>query len=217
MNTIKSNSAILFLFIVFTLLIPPSIASSSETEMVEVKGGEFKFGKEGKVIDVKTFQIDEYEVTNALFKKFQKEFEIPAGKENHPVVEVSFFEAQDYCKSVGKRLPTHIEWEKAARGTDGREFPWGNEFIAENANTVDSGLNATAEVGSFKGGKSPFGAHDMAGNVWEWVDAWDGEDKKYRLTAGGSFFDDGRKSKIYSTLKSIPDDIHTYIGFRCAK
>ncbi len=185
--------------------------------MVTVKGGPFKSGAALTSVDVKEFSIDIYEVTAEQYAKFDKEYEATVGREKHPATEVSYFQAEEYCKSLGKRLPTDHEWEKAARGTDGFIYPWGNDFVDANANTLESELNSTAEVGSRPAGKSPYGVHDMAGNVWEWVDAWETDSKQYRLTFGGSFFDDSSKAKTFVSLKSIPDDSHTFIGFRCAK
>ncbi|MBI5636669.1 MAG: SUMF1/EgtB/PvdO family nonheme iron enzyme [Nitrospinae bacterium] len=185
--------------------------------MVEIPAGDYKSGPSKKTVKVEKFSIDTNEVTNAQYKEFRKEFEIPAGKEKHPVAEISYFDAEAYCKAVGKRLPTRNEWEKAARGTDDREYPWGSKFEKGKANTLESEKNGTTPVGSYPKGASQYGVMDMAGNLWEWVDAWDSGEKKYRIAMGGSYFEDGDMSKVYTELKSIPDDQHEYMGFRCAK
>jgi formylglycine-generating enzyme required for sulfatase activity len=184
--------------------------------MVKIPAGEFKSGSDNEIKSVKEFHIDKYEVPFFEFKKFDKTVEVPKGKGAYPVAEVSYFDAAAYCKSLGKRLPTATEWEMAAGGGKG-QYPWGNEFDTKNANTVEASIGGTVPVSSYKSGQSPYGAINMSGNVFEWVDAWDGPDKKYRIQMGGSYFDDKERCTVSSALKSIPDDIHPYTGFRCAK
>ena len=140
---------------------------------------------------VSAFYIDKYEVTNRQFMTFanatgyltdaEKKPETntwrtayTSSKENHPVVWMSWNDADAYCRWAGKRLPTEAEWEKAARGNDARVWPWGDDWDNARLNMAEGGRKTTTEVGTFPDGASPHGAMDMAGNVWEWVHDWHG-------------------------------------------
>lgn len=187
-------------------------------EMVTIPAGKFIYGKlyAKQEIELPAFKIDKYEVTNEQYAKVVKDFKYEPGEEHHPVVFVSMFEAEAYCKALGKRLPTEREWEKAARGTDGRLYPWGNEFDPEAAVTKETtppGQKASP-VGSKEKGKSPYGVMDMAGNVWEWTSSYDG---RYYILRGGSYYEPSWAATVLSTLTSIPEDGKEYIGFRCVK
>lgn len=157
---------------------------------------------------VKAFFIDKYEVSNKKYKefvdatghrppKYWKGSVYPAGWDDIPVIFVNWFSADSYCKWRRKRLPTEAEWEKTARGTDGRRFPWGNEFDPNKTNAQGK-FGGPVAVGSFEEGKSPFGVYDMAGNVAEWTEDWymsypgsDYEDedygKKFKVVRGGGW------------------------------
>jgi len=161
----------------------PSLASKLATttgEMVLIPGGSFLSGEASAATDVAAFYIDTTEVTNGVFEQFCRATQRPlpqglagAPAEN-PVVNVTFDDASEFAKWAGKRLPTLKEWEKAARGTDGRVYPWGNDFDPKRANVSDNpeyaSRRSVASVMSFDNGQSPWGVLNLAGNVWEFVD-----------------------------------------------
>jgi formylglycine-generating enzyme required for sulfatase activity len=215
---------------------------------------------------VETFWIDRYEVTNEKYKKFidatgypvpylgndtlsssydwdQIARTFPAGRAKHPVVLVSWKDARAYCQWARKRLPTEAEWEKAARGTDKRIYPWGDNWDFTLSNTLEGGRDETAPAGNYRG-TSFYGVMDMAGNVWEWTtdsyqpypgsNYWNGRfGERLRVLRGGSFrssgkvgrmiYPEGDKSFSYGTvtttyrLGAIPDDKSEEFGFRCVR
>ena len=146
----------------------------------------------------------------------------PEGREAHPVVLVAYADAvayADWLSSVSGfswRLPTELEWEKAARGIDGRWFPWGNEFDARKLNSHDDGPFDTVPVGAFSDGASPFGVLDAAGQVFEWTSTKAG-DGRY-IVKGGSWDDKGCGVCRSSARHSRPKEIkHILIGFRLVR
>jgi len=197
---------------------------------------------------LKAFYIDRYEVTNEEYEKFVKATghpppvstkhklyswvngKPPRGQEKLPVTNVTWYDADAYCRWAGKRLPTEAEWEKAARGTDGRQWPWGNKFIPGRCNTKYQGAGKILPVGSVPGDRSPYGVYDMCGNVSEWTSSWYkpypgsklkrkefGE--KYKVVRGGSWVLPYLPySRVpYRANASPPEFKHRSIGFRCAK
>src|SRR5574341_377459 len=137
-----------------------------------------------RTVSLPAYEIDVYEVTNGQYRAFVDttrstppptwpEGRFPPEQEPWPVTGVTWFEADRYCRWAGKRLPSEAEWEKAARGTDGREFPWGGTFDEKRGNIGGTGLTP---VGTFPEGRSPYGVYDMAGNVSEWVADWVGSE-----------------------------------------
>jgi iron(II)-dependent oxidoreductase len=189
--------------------------------------------------NVAAFSIDKYEVTNEEYKKFVEATghqppedweggDYPAGKAKHPVVFVSWHDASDYCKWAGKRLPTEAEWEKAARGTDGRLYPWGNKWDIRKANTTKSRKGGPTPVGKYKKGVSPYGCYDMAGNVWEWTSSYyepypnatvENEffGKERYVVRGGSWDDEPYDALTISRAKFTPATTFEHVGFRCVK
>lgn len=148
--------------------------------------------------------------------------QIPAGRANHPVVLVSYRDAVAYADWLSEktgdnwRLPTELEWEKAARGTDGRWFPWGLEFDPMLLNSHDQGPFDTMPVGSFPEGASPYGALDMAGQVYEWTSDRAGEGR--RIVKGGSWDDKGCGVCRAAARHGRPETIkHILIGFRLVR
>jgi len=221
-------------------------------DMIEIPAGSFIFGSDStepnespeQTVDLPAYQIDRFEVTNDDFTLFvnatgyQTEAEqndakkswrsYTEGNGNHPVVKVSWSDAQAYCEWLGKRLPTEQEWEKAARGEEGNLFPWGDEFDPTKANIKDSGIRGTVAVGSFPAGASPYGVEDMAGNVWEWTastyQAYPGSDYQDNfysddlyVTRGGGWFDEEAQIRATNRSAAAPESANDDLGFRCVR
>jgi len=138
-----------------------------------------KFNQPQHEVTLPAYKIDKYPVTHAEYAKFIVSTKhrppldwvngkIPDGKYLHPVTMVTWYDAKDYCEWEDKRLPTEAEWEKAARGTDGRRWPWGNKMDPEKLNTYYH-IGSSTVVMKYKNGESPFGVYDMSGNVSEWT------------------------------------------------
>jgi formylglycine-generating enzyme required for sulfatase activity len=198
----------------------------------------------GREVMFDRYYIDTYPVTNVQFSEFIRRAHYvpkdtvnflrhwvhgrpPARQENHPVVWVSLEDARAYARWSGKRLPTGVEWQYAAQGTDGRRYPWGDRFDSTRCN---NSLGRTTPVDAFPSGKSPFGVADMVGNVWQLTnDVYDNGSYYYVTMRGGSFYNP-ISSPWY--VKGGPRQVDTHqmllmlspgfdrsatVGFRCVK
>ena len=231
----------------------PASAQSQDPSMAVVPAGEFTMGsptgdsdeQPAHQVYVDAFSMDKYEVTVGQYAAFlqAKGIDQPSdwktmnqpAHQKRPVANVDSTDAAAYCKWAGKRLPTEAEWEKAARGTDGRLYPWGNDaptpLHANFGKTDWNNHGVLAPVGTFEAGKSPYGIYDMAGNVWEWVNDW--YDFKYynkspsknptgpstggtKVIRGGSWYSNPRalRSANRSLISPMDQGLN---GFRCAK
>ncbi|MBI5032415.1 MAG: SUMF1/EgtB/PvdO family nonheme iron enzyme [Chloroflexi bacterium] len=208
----KIRIGLIIAFIVGLVLLSVSLYRAMQpkfdNDLVRIPAGEFIMGSDSgrsderpkHLVYLDTFEIDRYELTNAQYRHFLQVTErtvprywsgdeYPPGLENYPVVGVSWDDADAYCKWVGMRLPTEAEWEKACRGTDGRVYPWGDEWDANRANVIVSSVTRSWDeawtllatpnampvlkpVGSYPTGASPYGVMDMAGNASEWIFDW---------------------------------------------
>ncbi len=147
-----------------------------------------------------------------------------AGRDNHPINCVDWHDAKSYCRAQGRWLPTEEEWEYAARGTDGRIFPWGNAEPAGQlcwngeGNSLGKGnRQSTCAVASIPAGNSPFGLFDMSGNVWEWTSSTYSATDAARVFRGGSwFYDDPSFVRSAFRGRFVPADLRVDLGFRCA-
>ncbi len=205
-------------------------------EMLDVPAGEFLYGDEKRAEKIEQpFRIAKYLVTNQQYKKFVDAMQhaVPGfewdettrsfapARSNYPVRGVSWHDAVAYCEWLSQttkrkfRLPTEQEWERAARGTDGRKYPWGDEFEKQKANTRELGLGGTSPVGIFLEGASPCGALDMCGNVWEWTSS--DYDKDTKVLRGGSFIYDSDDARAAGRYYSVPRDRYNDDGFRVAE
>jgi formylglycine-generating enzyme required for sulfatase activity len=213
--------------------LPKEITGKDGAPMVLVPAGEFLYGDDNQRMSLPAFYMDKYEVTVSRYASFlqasgrtQPKYWDQAsqvGVGDRPVIGVDWSDADAYCRQYGKRLPTEQEWEKAARGTDGRTYPWGNDEPSgryanygkdwDNPNNFYSGLTA---VGSYEDGKSPFGIYDLAGNVWEWTSS---DDYKYPVkeVRGGSWHDGPRIIRSASRNVVEPSFQASVGGFRCVQ
>ncbi len=165
-----------------------TLTNPFQMELIRIPAGKFLMGsdpakdKEARdyeqpqhTVNLPDFYIARYPVTNAQFAAWKGDKEFPQSKADHPVVEVDWHEAVAFCRWLSQksshtvRLPTEAEWEKAARGTDGWIYPWGNAWDKSRCNTIEGGLEDTTPVGRYSpAGDSLYGVGDMAGNVFEW-------------------------------------------------
>lgn len=224
------------------------------SDMILVDAGEFTMGNpeigDQHKVYLNAFYIDKYEVTNEQYVKFlntigthdgyinldsgyckiekiEGVYVVKKGYEKHPVVEVSWNGANMYAKWAGKRLPTEAEWEKAAKGTNGRKYPWGDTF---DRNKCNVSMQRTMPVGSYPEGRSPYGCYDMAGNAWEWTADWYDSDYyknspsvnpngpnsgNFRVWRGGSLFGNQLTTQCSTRNYLSPEKTQNGSGFRC--
>ncbi|TKB68087.1 MAG: formylglycine-generating enzyme family protein [Nitrospira sp.] len=233
----------------------PMVTKPPLGSMVSIPAGEFTMGSQdgdaderpAHKVSVDSFSIDVYEVTVGEYGDFLRSGggHLPpdwnkinqSAYQKRPVMGVDWADASAYCKSVGKRLPTEAEWEKAARGADGRLYPWGNDpptsLHANFGKNGSSDFGALSPVGSFEQGKSPYGVYDMAGNVWEWVSDWYDSDYYkssppqnpeglprggFKVIRGGAWNSSERNLRSADRYWDPPSFRSLYLpGFRCVK
>jgi eukaryotic-like serine/threonine-protein kinase len=252
------NSGILLAVFLTACGRPPagaiSVSPRDQMKLVYVPAGRFDMGQANHkdeipvhAVDLKAFWIDQTEVTNSKYMQCVVQGRCRAPRRtnsyaresyygnpefaNHPVIYVDWSDAQAYCGWSGRRLPTEAEWEKAARGTDGRIYPWGNEVARQGLLNFYFYVGDTAAVGSYPSGASPYGALDMAGNVWEWVADWYGSDYyagspasdptgpasgTARVVRGGAWLDHEFSVQSAQRFWYGPDSAFFNVGFRCA-
>jgi iron(II)-dependent oxidoreductase len=228
----------------------PAVSASdrAEVKLVTIPAGTFLYGCNGIIdlqcpdseppgrrADVAAFGIDRTEVRVSEYRNCVDSGACPApgsggscnwgapDRDEHPVNCVDWDQAAAYCTWIGKRLPSEEEWEKAARGTDGRTYPWGNESASCDVAvmTTDSGAgcgaSSTAPVGSREGGRSPYGLFDMAGNVLEWTVTLHESGGGARVLRGGSWLNGPRSMRSSHREGASPTLRHEAIGFRCVQ
>jgi len=227
-----------------------------DTEELTVAAGSFEMGAPGGPdfpahdVTLSEFAIDRTEVTNAQYAACvdaacctppaydgsysgRQPYFGNAEYADYPVIFVSWEQARQYCEGIGKRLPSEAEWEYAARGHDGRPYPWGTHPpTLDRANFDAPWLGDTDEVGTHAAGGSAFDAEDMAGNVWEWVNDWYGatyyadgpeedptgpETGDMRVVRGGSFASTETELLSYYRSMFMPNESYSNVGFRCAR
>jgi formylglycine-generating enzyme required for sulfatase activity len=189
-----------------------------------VDAGVFLQGRDNEPVWLHAFYIDVYPTTNADYGRFVHATghqppaywangRCPDGLDNHPVVFVTWHDAHAYAPWAGKTLPSNLQWEKAARGTRGHTYPWGNQPTPAKCNVRESDLAATTPVDRYHSGTSPYGVYDMCGNVWEWCATETGP-SRYQLkgSAFTSSFTRAAPSMLNDASADMCDDD---TGFRC--
>lgn len=235
----------------------PEMQVHPEVPVVTIPEGVFRMGANGTdaledekpqhEVWIDRFEIDRDEVTTGHYAEFLAWTKLPspwqwesvdlAQHGDRPVIGVSWFDAVAYCEWRGKRLPTEAEWEKAARGVDGRLFPWGNQSPRQESANFGLGARFSysqvlAPVERYDEGRSPYGLYQMAGNAGEWVADWYGANYYetssrrnpsgpdggiFRVVRGGSWSDLPKYLLTYGRFKLPPETRNSYTGFRCAR
>lgn len=236
-----------------TIGIGSTMTGEDGMTLLYVPAGEFRMGSEDGGSDEKpvhtvyldAFWIDQTEVTNTMFamcvdagvcdlpssvkSSTRDDYYGNSEFDNYPVIYVSWDDANAYCSWADRRLPTEAEWEKAARGTDERKYPWGDEVVNNVLLNYDREVEDTTEVGQYSEGVSPYGALDMAGNVWEWVSslyknypysAMDGREdlnsSGERVSRGGGWHNSVSHLPTFNRIGADPENDTGAQGFRCA-
>lgn len=213
----------------------PDLVNSDFTtdgSMIHIPASSFIFG-DGQRLYLPDYEIDTFPVTNRDYLRFVQATatkhpttwsngKFPSERADHPVTGISWHEAAAYARWVNKRLPTQAEWEKAARGCDGRRFPWGNEFDSRRCNTLEAGLQRTTSIASYVNDESPYGVRDLIGNVWEWTADEEkarglGVSETKRIIKGGAWNSPGRTIDCSVQSRFWPDHKHDNVGFRCVR
>lgn len=211
---------------------PGQITGKDGAPMMPVPAGGFLYGGNYQWLSLPAFYMDKFAVTTARYAKFlqatgrEKPYkwnEVNQSSDgDRPVIGVNWHDADAYCRHYGKRLPTEQEWEKSARGTDGRKYPWGNEVPTRSLANYDSngestwqGYKTLSPVGSYESGKSPYGIYDMAGNVWEWTSS--DYDNNYKVLRGGSWAYEAEDMRVWNRNGRNPTYRSYRNGFRCAQ
>jgi formylglycine-generating enzyme required for sulfatase activity len=168
------------------------------SEQVLIPAGPFLFGEGRTLTYLAPYEVDRYPVTVERYAAFvqaaghpvPKGWESPdgpPGRRDHPVTGVSWFDALAFARHHDRVLPSEEQWEKAARGTGGLTYPWGDRFNVRYLNSRGAKKRGTTPVTAYPDGASPFGVMDLAGNVWEWTDTWFDLDGDLKVLKGGSF------------------------------
>lgn len=197
--------------------------------MVQVPAGEFLYGKEKQKQFLSEFWIAKTPITNTQYKKFidanpdqpvpqhwdAKTRTYPINEADHPVVYVSWYDAKAYTKWAGAQLPTEQKWEKAARGADGRIYPWGDTPPTSDLCNFDRAVGGTTPIGNYSPqGDSPCGCVDMSGNVWEWTESRFDDDKLERVLRGGAWNEDKYSVRLVCRINDRPNNRLKTAGFR---